>query len=285
MGFEIPVEVDIQGLSIGGAVKIELQSIDSHKLLIDTSTNNQDNVDFEIVDGGYWKTKDNIIFYDGKNPKNLIKIKVWDDGRFIFSAAVNNSSDIKSKSDTITIISGLNPQDSLKNLAPIKDIIKEKKTLKDYLDWKIILLLALIVIIALIYFIIKYRKNKERYVFTKQVPVVIRTPIEIALEKLEKLKVEKPWIKGKEKHYHEELTYILREFLGSKFNINANEQSTSELLRTLDDKDINNNIKTDISEILNISDMVKFAKASLELNINEKYLNRTIELVKELNDF
>lgn len=126
IGFSVPVEVSISDMSLGDAIIIELEYIDPTKLMVDTSKNIYEKIDFELTDFGMWKGRDNTLFYDGKNNKNTINIRIWDLGDYIIRASSNINEKLKVKTDTITIISGLNPVDSLKQLAPINDIIREK---------------------------------------------------------------------------------------------------------------------------------------------------------------
>ncbi|MEZ4908122.1 MAG: hypothetical protein R2771_10910 [Saprospiraceae bacterium] len=283
IGYDIPLEIKTQSLLNGDDIALEMEYLKPQKLLVDTSKRFLDTSDFEISNYGFWKGHDNFLIFDDAKKENKISLKIWDIGDYIIKARVSNSDNIGIVSDTISVISGINKLDSLKNITPIKDIVREKKTFWDYLNWKIITFISILLLILLGYFIYRYLKNKPKKVEIELEEIDTRTPYEIAIEKLNKLKTEKPWIQGSEKVYHEELTYILREFLELQFGFNAKEQSTTEVLNSLKNIEINEDNKNTISDILNISDMVKFAKAKLELNINEQYLNRTIDLINDLN--
>ena len=102
----------------------------------------------------------------------------------------------------------------------------------------------------------------------------------IALKKLSKLKAEKIWREGKVKEFQSQLTYILREYLENRYKIQALEQTTGEIVHSLQKIKLDNKDIDTIKNILQIADMVKFAKAKPEEDINERFLNETIDFVE-----
>ncbi len=246
-----------------------------------------ENIDFEISDYGNWKGSGNTLI-PGNSSSNQIKIKIWDFGKFYIMPM--RIVDKNGKIDTIypedpdmypeiSVFAGLNPQDTIPQITPIKDIITEKKTWEDY-KFIILGIIVLFLIILMLIFLPKIFISKKSLVqpsrkIKKSPPAHI-----IALEKLSKLKAEKIWREGKVKEFQSQLTYILREYLENRYKIQALEQTTGEIVHSLQKIKLDNKDIDTIKNILQIADMVKFAKAKPEEDINERFLNETIDFVE-----
>ena len=141
-------------------------------------------------------------------------------------------------------------------LADIKPIIKEPTTFEDYVPYLIGLGILLILAGLIWYFF--FRKKEEVIVET---PVIIRPAHEIALEKLSGLKSESLWQKGSVKEYYSQLTYIFREYLENRFDIQALESTSEQIISQLEKKDFDAKMNDDVRRVLQSADLVKFAKA------------------------
>ncbi len=149
------------------------------------------------------------------------------------------------------------PPDTLE-LAPIKELIEEPFRLEDLIPLVgSILILGLLALLA--YYFWKRRKLEEAIV--EEVPEIKRPAHEIALERLQALKQKELWQKGKLKAYHSELTYIVREYLENRYEIQALESTTDEILRDLADLGFDPSWRDKLREMLQAADLVKFAKA------------------------
>ena len=151
----------------------------------------------------------------------------------------------------------------------IKDI---KPLYEPPFDWFIIvmiwlILLALALIGVGIYFYILKRRNKPIPLFGKQ--EVILPPHEIALRKLTAIKEEKIWQKGLDKLYYTQLTDVLREYFVQRFNIQAMEMTSGEIITALQTDEDAKIILDKLKQILSVSDMVKFAKRQPTTEENE----------------
>jgi len=104
-------------------------------------------------------------------------------------------------------------------------------------------------------------------------------PHEIALQALEELKNEKLWQKGLIKEYYTRLTDILREYIEVRFNIRAIELTTWEILQSFKNSTISRNDKEMLSEILELADLVKFAKALPVPSENDKSMTDSVGFV------
>jgi len=83
---------------------------------------------------------------------------------------------------------------------------------------------------------------------------------EKALERLKRLKASEYLNQGAIKPYFVELTEILKEYIGARFAFLAVEHTTQEIRRDMRKLQISPAIQSDILHILDLGDMVKFAR-------------------------
>lgn len=124
-------------------------------------------------------------------------------------------------------------------------------------------ILGVILIGAIIFFLLYSikRKKKNQPIFAR--PPKPKEPAHIvALRELDRIKAEKIWQQGKTKQYYSELTDALREYIEDRFEIRAMEQVTDEILDSFRaQKDLLNQKNfANLSQILRLADLVKFAK-------------------------
>jgi len=120
-----------------------------------------------------------------------------------------------------------------------------------------LLILALGLLIWL--FIRHLRKRSLKDMF-KIVENSFEPPDIIALREFEKLKIEKPWMHNKVKFYHIRISEILRNYIEHRFKTMALEQTTDEILGSLKPPVCKADDHGHLSEVLKLSDLVKFAK-------------------------
>ena len=147
--------------------------------------------------------------------------------------------------------------------------------------------LALAGIGYLVYWLSGKRKPKEEPIN----PELLRPADEVALEKLDAIKIAKIWRDGKVKEYHTDITDVVREYIGRRFNVQSTEKTSDETLRELkpillkdeglqvtgDGKDL----YTKLSKMLQLADLVKFAKWTTTPDENESALSTAYEFVRE----
>jgi hypothetical protein len=288
-GLEIPVKINILNDIRPDSIKIFIASYEAFKNIPGKiKASDLRSADFEIDDFGKWQGSVNTLIPGDRTVSlNEIQIRLWDEGRFIIIPLVNNQDEIETGGNSVSefpvifISPSINPNDSIKALAPIKDIIREEKNLSDHLSWYHYALLVYLLVLISIFIYTKFKKRIKTDFKDINVPVQKLPHIE-ALEKLALLKNEKIWLNGRVKEFHEQLTYILREYLEKKYEFNALEQSTYEIINSVELKISDKNQLITISDILQIADLIKFAKASIDEDLNEKFLNKSIDLVSIL---
>ena len=105
----------------------------------------------------------------------------------------------------------------------------------------------------------------KRYIITKRTQkpeeeMPLRPIDELALEELETLERSPLLAEGKIKEYYTRAADIIRIYLGRRFHINAIDMTSFEMLRALEDKDIQEPVQKLMEDFLEICDLVKFAK-------------------------
>jgi len=152
-------------------------------------------------------------------------------------------------------------------LYDIKGVEAPPFVLSDYLLYIIIFILVYCIALLVIWLILKkkYGIRTDKAVAVQQMlPPHVR-----AIMELDKLKSEKPWKDGKTKEFFTRLSDILRTYINQRFNVNAMEMTSSEIL-DLFSKDRNTqSIYQNLKQILQLADLVKFAKVTPIENENE----------------
>lgn len=162
-------------------------------------------------------------------------------------------------------------------VAGLKPIIPEGKNITDY--YYIFIIIGAILGLGLIWFlIIKTRKNTSDVVYEK--PEEIQPAHVIALNKLETLEKEELWQKGHIKEYQSKLTFAIREYLENRYDIQALESTTDDITRELKKHDFTTDDEMALKEILQVADLVKFAKAKPDNSVHERFLYKAFDFVK-----
>ncbi|MBU1299567.1 MAG: hypothetical protein KJ963_06515 [Bacteroidetes bacterium] len=140
-----------------------------------------------------------------------------------------------------------------------------------------------IVVAGLIIYLIYYLKKRKKTDFIEIFSKPKRPAHEVALESLQSLEAEKLWQRGEVKLYHSKLSDIIRIYIENRFDINAMESTTGEILVDLHSINLNGNLTDSLREMLTLADLVKFAKAQplpnendLSLKIAYEFVQRTI---------
>ncbi len=254
---------------------------------IDSSEQNI--VDFEISDFGKWKGVDNKITIDKTQKNNQIKLKIWDPGAYMILPFVVKHTDeltdtiYPDKLDqypSILVFPTVNPKDTIRDFTPIKGLIIEKENWRDYLLY---IYIALgIILLTLAAFLLPKLFKKEKTKTSEPKHEIVLPAHTIALKKLKKIEEEKAWKEeSRIKEYQSKLTHVLREYLENRFSIKALEQTTDEIADSLSKLSISEKDTNTIKNILQIADLVKFAKAKPGEDIHKKFLVDTIDFVNK----
>ncbi len=169
--------------------------------------------------------------------------------------------------------------DTTKPIKPIKGPRRVPLTLWEILRWILAGLAVAGVIAFMIYYLRKRRKKEPIFRLRQRVQL---KPHELALQELEKLRIQKLWQEGKLKEYYSELTEILRRYMENRFAVPALESTSAEILNDLLGKpEVKREAWDTIGQVLILADMVKFAKEKPAPARNEQSLEKGIEFVNQ----
>ena len=143
--------------------------------------------------------------------------------------------------------------------------------------------LGLIALAVLAYYVYKRLKNKKSLVPFKKSESQL-PPHERAISALNDIKSHKLWQQGLNKEYYTQITDVLRQYIEERYNIQAMEMTSNEILELLSDK-----LKADVSfgmieQILKLSDLVKFAKFSPLPDENEVSIRNAYTFVESTKE-
>lgn len=210
---------------------------------------------------------------DSKNKtqwKGVLKAVIWDSGTFVFPSLKLNIGSEPLSLDSLIIESQLEKKISGVDLYEIRESFtdieaaekkanKETESNKNWL-YGLILLSVLLVLVIVFLFVRKVR-NKKKDVQLREMSLADRAIL--AIDELEKLQL---WRQNKHKEHFVELSFILRSYYSSHYQLNLLEKTTSEtqiLLRQLGVISLHLN---QIDFVLQHADLVKFAGSVLEEN-------------------
>ena len=138
------------------------------------------------------------------------------------------------------------------------------------------------VIVLIVFLLLRHlRKRRERLAL---IPVPTAPPVPphiVALGALEALDKKQLWQQGRTKNYYTELTDILRDYIRDVYKINAPEMLTDEILQHLKFKEISGEHRHTLRTVLELADMVKFAKVQPSGVENTRSLETTVAFVQE----
>jgi len=191
------------------------------------------------------------------------KITCFDSGSYRippywFKIDINGRTD-SIPSNGVTLNVHTIPVDTTMGPTDIKMPYGAPVTLKEVIPY----ILGIILIGAIIFFIVYSIKRKKANKPLFSLPQKPKEPAHvIALRELDRIKNEKIWQKGKVKKFYSDVTGVLRKYIENRFEIQAMEKTSAETLDAfryrrdlISEKSLNN-----LSQILNLADLVKFAK-------------------------
>ena len=215
--------------------------------------------------------------------ENTLKLSFWDAGPHIVKSPRIHYSfrgqdrlySPRSEAQVFVIppLSQNEITDSL-DIAPLKPILQEARNITDFYFLFYILGGLLAAIGAYLF----WKKSKESKDEIKEI-IIPKAAHEIAFEKLESLRQKKLWQKGEIKAYQSELTYVIREYLENRYDIQALESTTQEIAQSLKGHDFDLKDESDLKNILQVADLVKFAKAKPTDDVHEQFLNTAFDFV------
>ena len=130
------------------------------------------------------------------------------------------------------------------------------------------------------YFLWRWLDSKRKPKEEEVDPELLRPADEVALEKLDEIKAAKIWKDGKVKEYQTDLTDVVREYIGRRFGVQSTEKTSDETLRAMKPL-IDKELFSNLSKMLQLADLVKFAKWHTTPDENEQGLKTAYDFVNE----
>ena len=201
------------------------------------------------------------------------KVTPWDSGFFQIQTVeytINGKANyFPSVSFLVDLVKSKKGQDiydikeSFVKLPPKKFSIKEAlKEFNSKNGWWFYAVLVVLIGLFIFYRLRKRKKEKVKPILNEVVrPLSLKEKTILAIENLEKKQL---WKQGFLKEHYVELSYILREYLSKRYSLSLIEKTSYESKLLLTQKGIPVLTIDEIGEILNQSDMVKFAKSEPE---------------------
>ena len=169
--------------------------------------------------------------------------------------------------------------DSTLAIMDIKDIERAPIWWCGIIRWILLAIGLLLLAVGLYYLWRWYQRNRKPEEEAID-PELLRPADEVALEKLDEIKATKIWKDGKVKEYQTELTDVVREYIGRRFDVQSTEKTSDETLRAMKPL-IEKDLFGKLSKMLQLADLVKFAKGHTTPDENEQGLLTAYEFVNE----
>lgn len=193
-----------------------------------------------------------------------------------FKVMVNDSAFL---SNELALAVYMMPIDTanLQNICGPKDVRDVQLTWEEYRDSVYLAIIVIFFALALAWVVIRFINNKPIIRIVKIKP---KEPSHVtALHRMEDIKRDDSLrTEGNVKEYYTRLTDTLREYMHDRFKFNATEMTTAEILDILSKMQNEGNID-EMKEILEMADLVKFAKLHPTANENERNIMNAIEYV------
>lgn len=151
----------------------------------------------------------------------------------------------------------------------------------DWNDWRNMLYMSFVLIAMLIiaYVLLDHARRGKPIVRIirrkKKLP-----PHQVAIEEIERIKADRKWAEEDSKEYYTLLTDALRSYIRDRYNFNAMEMTSAEIIEQLLKED-NPETLNELREIFTTADLVKFAKYSTLINENDANLVAAIEYINQ----
>ena len=137
----------------------------------------------------------------------------------------------------------------------IKGQIRYPVTFREILPY-IAMIWGIAFLAVLIWAMLASRRKKEAGKAVYKDP-----PYIVALRKLEQFRDSKFWVQDKQKAFYSGITDALREYIDSRYGIDAPEMTTAELFDSLSHSDVPADLFVELKKLFETADLVKFAKA------------------------
>lgn len=276
--FSATATVDRDTIKIGEQFNLKIESQSPEEAEIEWPKLLEKVGDFEIVGftGVDTQIKDGTA-YKSQN----IRLTIFEDGYktipgIVFKSRLKNrNSQFQTDGKLMTVLTL--EVDTTKSIMPIKEIIEVPMTWKEII-YKVVKYVSIALIAFLILFFAYRYFNRKEEIYTPPPPPV--PAHEIALSKLKNIEKSKLWEQGSVKNYYSEVTDTLREYVEKRFEVPALESTTEEIVEGLSETQINPALTKKLTGLLEMADLVKFAKAKPGIDSHKSILKDAFVFVQ-----
>lgn len=143
----------------------------------------------------------------------------------------------------------------------------------------ILIILGLVLLAGLLFFLIRNWWKKRKGIKDIEAMVEPLSPFEEAIKALESLS-QRPMDDPRLFYY--DLTFVLRQYMGRSFHINAVEMTSEEFIRGISRLNLEKEVKKEISHFQTLSDPFKYAGVPAEKTMVIKDLDAVREVVSKI---
>ncbi|MBD5214005.1 MAG: hypothetical protein HDS75_04185 [Bacteroidales bacterium] len=210
------------------------------------------------------------------------KLQSFDSGVYVIPPFIHIVGADTAISNTITL--KINPIDvsHMEDIHPMATVMSAGSKWYDFLpdwltdNWKWLLAGIILLAAGIVTVLILTNRLKVPFLPEKKV----EPPYDQAKRLLAMLKEEHLWEKGHDKEYYSELTDILRRYISRRYDVNALEMTSSQLLKHLAEIPEIAAELPNVKAVLDTADFVKFAKMQPKPEVNVKAYDATDEFIE-----
>lgn len=125
-----------------------------------------------------------------------------------------------------------------------------------------------------------WRRREQKPVVEKKIEVPLEPAHVVALRELERIRERATWRTGDEKGHHAATSWAIRAYVERRFGLPALERTTVEIRRGAQGLPIRDEDRVVLLELLEVTDLVKFAKYRAPLEEHEAVVTRAIRFVE-----
>lgn len=256
---QIRATLDKKEALIGDHIRLQLQADYAADLLLQFPNFGKQLDSLEVLDV---QPKDSTIANNRIHATQNIILTVFDTGFYrlpplAFTYRGANSLFSQISTDSLYLSVKEPPVDLQGDIKPIANIIEPPSSWLDWLPYIVLLLVLLSAILGFIW----WKRRPKASPIAQNSPAPLLPPHKIAHQQLQQLSQQQWWQQGKVKQYYTNLSDILRQYIEARYQKPAMEQTTDEILQSLDQEISTNELQT-LKNTLSLADMVKFAKAT-----------------------
>lgn len=212
---------------------------------------------------------------NGLRIRRIYTLTAWDANRFTIPAQKVLIGDATKMTGAVTLEVQSVPVDMVKNTPmPPDDVQKVPFSWREWLSVILLTFFSLLLLGIAFYFykVLAHKKNtwkprKER----------VLSFYEQAKHRLVEISANKQ-LYNEQKVYYTDVTNVLRTYISQRFKFNALEMTTYEILGRLEDVCVESDV-TELREVFNTADLVKFAKYSTGVSDMDFYLDSVARFI------